>query len=143
MELKVIEGLVEKYLEAETSLEEEAKLRAYFCSGDVAPHLQQYVSMFSYFSHAKEECYPGKLPDTSGRRKVYSWVAVAASIMILMGVVTQQNNQVNEFGTYEDPELAMQKTKEALEMVSRYMNTGTEDLGYLQEFNSATEKIVK
>ena len=60
-----------------------------------------------------------------------------------MGIVSQQNNQASEFGTYEDPELAMQKTREALEMVSKYMNTGTEELGYLEEFNSATEKIVK
>ena len=143
MELKVIEALVEKYLEAETTLKEEAKLQAYFCSGDVAPHLQQYVPMFSYFEAAREERFAGKMHYNSGRRKVYSWVAVAASIMILLGVVSQQNEQVNEFGTYEDPELAMQKTKEALDMVSRYMNTGTEDLGYLQEFNSTTNKIVQ
>ena len=70
-------------------------------------------------------------------------MAIAASIVILLGVVLNQNTNINEFGTYEDPELAMQKTKEALEMVSRYMNTGTEDLGYLQEFNSTKNKIVK
>lgn len=143
MESKAIENLIEKYLEAETSVREEERLRAYFASGDVAPHLQQYAPMFNYFDLAKEESYSGNVRVTSGRKKVYSWVAVAASIVILLGVALQQNDQVSEFGTYEDPELAMQKTKEALEMVSRYMNTGTEDLGYLQEFNSTTNKIVK
>lgn len=143
MELKVIEGLLEKYLNAETSIKEEEKLQAYFSSEEVAPHLQDYIPMFSYFRLAKKESFTGKLSYDSGKKKVYSWVAVAASIIILMGVVVQQNETVSEFGTYEDPELAMQKTREALEMVSMYMNTGTEDLGYLQEFNSATEKIVK
>ncbi|MGB7785411.1 MAG: hypothetical protein WBL27_04850 [Salinimicrobium sp.] len=143
MESKAIEALLEKYLAAETSVKEEEKLKAYFCSGQVAPHLQEYVPMFSYFSLAKEENYSGKLKFTSARKKVYSWVAVAASIIILMGVVVQQNNQVSELGTYEDPELAMQKTREALQMVSMYMNDGTEDLGYLQEFNETKEKIVK
>ena len=143
MELKVIEGLLEKYLDSETSVREEEELQAYFSSGEVAPHLQQYIPMFSYFKVAKKENFTRKLNYNSGKKKVYSWVAVAASVIILMGVVVQQNERVNEFGTYEDPELAMQKTREALEMVSIYMNTGTEDLGYLQEFNSATEKIVK
>ncbi len=143
MELKVIEALLEKYLAAETSIKEEEKLKAYFCSGQVAPHLQEYVPMFSYFSVAREENFSGKVNFGSARKKVYSWVAVAASIIILMGVVVQQNQEVSDFGTYEDPELAMQKTREALEMVAMYMNDGTEDLGYLQEFNETKNKIVK
>lgn len=143
MELRVIEQLLEKYLNADTSLKEEARLTAYFSSGEVAPHLQEYVPLFSYFNLAREEKFSGNINYSRGKRKVYSWVAVAASIVILFGVVVQQNNQVSEFGTYEDPELAMQKTKEALDMVSRLMNTGTEDLGYLQEFNNTTEKLIK
>lgn len=143
MESRAIEKLIDRYLEAETTVKEEERLRDYFVSGDVAPHLQQYAPMFTYFSQAKEESFTGKITYTSGRKKVYSWIAVAASILILLGVVFQQENAVNEFGTYEDPELAMQKTKEALEMVSRYMNTGTEDLAYLEEFNSTKNKIVK
>ena len=143
MESKAIEALLEKYLAAETSIKEEEKLKAYFCSGDVAPHLQEYVPMFSYFNIAREENFAGKVNFSSARKKVYSWVAVAASIVILMGVVVQQNQQGSEFGTYEDPELAMQKTREALQMVAMYMNDGTEDLGYLQEFNETKDKIVK
>lgn len=143
MELKVIETLLEKYLDAETSVREEERLRAYFASGDVAPHLEQYAPMFNYFTLAKEESFTKKVKYTSGRKKVYSLVAVAASVVIVLGVVFQNNTRMNEFGTYEDPELAMQKTREALEMVSMYMNTGTEDLGYIQEFNSTKDKIVK
>lgn len=143
MELKVIEDLLEKYLSAETSLKEEKQLQAYFSSGKVAPHLQEYVPMFGYFRAAKEEKFAGEISYKESKKKVYSWVAVAASVIILLGVVVQQNEQMSEFGTYEDPELAMEKTREALEMVSMYMNTGTEDLGYLQEFNDTKEKIVK
>ena len=143
MELKVIEGLLEKYLNTETSIEEEKKLRSYFTSGNVAPSLQEYVPLFSYFKIAKEESFSRKIDYSSERKKAYSWAAVAASIIILLGVVVQQNEQVSEYGTYEDPELAMQKTREALEMVSMYMNDGTEDLGYLHEFNKTKEKIVQ
>ena len=141
MELQVINKLVEKYLEGETSLQEESRLREYFSSGDVAPHLQEYIPLFAYFKVAKEENYTGTLLFDKGKKKVYSWVAVAASVVLAAGLFFQQPNEVNEFGSYEDPELAMQKTKEALQMVSQYMNTGTEDLGYLKEFSKAANKI--
>ena len=150
MESQIIEKLLDRYFEAETTGTEEAELKAYFTSGEVAPHLQQYIPVFCYFEQAKKEHFskevfytPGETRFSAGKRKVYSWVAIAASIVILMGVVVQQENQVSEFGTYEDPELAMQKTREALEMMSTYMTSGTEDLGYIEEFNSTTEKIVK
>lgn len=150
MESRVIESLLDRYFEAETSGAEETKLKAYFSSGDVAPHLQQYIPMFCYFDQAKTENLkkevdykPAPTGFETGRKKVYSWVAIAASIVILLGVVIQQENQVGEFGTYEDPELAMQKTMEALEMMSLYMNAGTEDLGYIEEFNNTKDKIVK
>ena len=150
MESQVIESLLDKYFEAETSGAEEAQLKQYFTSGEVASHLQQYIPIFCYFDQAKKENLdkemsytPVKNKYSEAKRKVYSWVAVAASIVILLGIVIQQENQVSEFGTYEDPELAMQKTMEALEMMSIYMNTGTEDLGYIEEFNSTKNKIVK
>lgn len=149
MESQIIESLLEKYFEAETSGAEEAQLKAYFTSGEVAPHLQEYIPVFCYFDQAgkesltKEVSYTPTNRFSEGRKKVYSWVAVAASIVILLGIVVQQENEVSEYGTYEDPELAMQKTMEALEMMSIYMNAGTEDLGYIEEFNRTTNKIVK
>lgn len=159
MELKAIEQLVEKYLEAETSLQEEAQLRAYFSSDDVAPHLKEYVPMFAYFSIAKEENYTGEkgLPKAqpernwadglrvtrADRKKVYSWVAVAASIVLMAGVFLQENPHGSEFGSYEDPELAMEETVKALNMVSQLMNSGNDNLGHLNEFNTTKNKLVK
>ena len=55
MELANIEKLVEKYENAETSLQEEAILKNYFTKEDVAPHLQEYKFMFAYFNTAKAE----------------------------------------------------------------------------------------
>lgn len=141
MESRVIDNLVEKYLNAETSLREEATLKDYFSSGDVAPHLQEYVPLFAYFETSRQENYPGKINFKEGEKRVYSWVAIAASIVFAAGLFFQQPNETNEFGSYEDPELAMQKTKEALQLVSKYMNTGTEELVYLEEFDNAKNKI--
>ena len=55
MELHNIEKLIEKYMEATTTVAEEEIVRAYFLKGDVAPHLKEYTAMFQYFSIAKEE----------------------------------------------------------------------------------------
>lgn len=143
MELKVIDNLVEKYLNAETSLQEESRLRDYFSSGNVAPHLQEYIPLFAYFESSREEKFPGQVDFKKSKKRVYSWVAVAASIMIAAGLFFQEPNETNEFGSYEDPELAMQKTIEALQLVSQYMNTGTEELVYLQEFENAKNEILR
>ena len=143
MESKAIERLLEKYMEAESTLQEENELRAYFSSGQVAPHLQEYAPMFTYFESSKAENFSGKVSFPSERRKVYSWVAVAASIVIMASVFIQDTTHTSELGTYEDPELAMQKTKEALNMVSQLMHSGTEDLGHLREFDRTKNKILK
>ncbi len=42
--------LLEKYWNAEASLQEEAELRAYFSGDDVAPEHEQYKDLFSFFS---------------------------------------------------------------------------------------------
>ena len=143
MEPRQIEGLLEKYFNAETSLQEEEKLKQYFTTGNVAPHLVEYAPMFNYFSLSQKETFTGKVEYKSEKNRLYSFIAVAASILILMGVITHQSTVEADYGTYEDPELAMQKTKEALQMVSGLMNEGTDDLAYLQEFNNAKQKIVK
>lgn len=142
MELQQIEGLLERYLAAETSLQEEEALRDYFASGDVAPHLQEYKPLFAYFHQAREERYTGRPIFEPEKKKVYSWVAVAASIVLVAGVFLQES-KVNEFGSYEDPEVAMEKTKEALNLLSQMMNTEKQDLMYLQEFDNTKNKILK
>lgn len=45
--------LLEKYWNAETSLQEEAELRSYFSNNDVAPEHIQYKEMFTYFSESR------------------------------------------------------------------------------------------
>ncbi len=57
MESQIIEKLLDRYFEGETTGAEEAKLKAYFSSGDVAPHLQQYIPMFCYFEQAKTDTF--------------------------------------------------------------------------------------
>ena len=49
MELANIEKLLDKYLEAETSIKEEETLKMYFSQDDVASHLARIQSTFWLF----------------------------------------------------------------------------------------------
>ena len=53
MELKLVEQLLEKYFQGETTIAEEKQLKAYFSSNDVASHLAKYQSLFGYFETQK------------------------------------------------------------------------------------------
>jgi len=86
MELAKIEKLVVKYENAETTLEEEAILSAYFLSGNVAPHLEEYQRMFQYFQESKDETYGKSMVFKTQKRKKYGWLSMVASIVLLFGV---------------------------------------------------------
>ncbi|MDP5081517.1 MAG: hypothetical protein NWP87_02590, partial [Winogradskyella sp.] len=83
MVLNSIEKLIEKYHNAETSLKEEAQLKAYFASDAVAPHLEHYKPLFNYFSKSKQEQYTKDVPLNTKKTKLYQWISVAA-VAVLM-----------------------------------------------------------
>lgn len=145
MEPAAIERLLKKYLDAETSVQEENQLREYFESGNVAPHLQEYAPLFGYYSLSREEHYTGSSTNfKTERKKVYSWAAIAASIAIMAGIFFQEQPQeITGLGSYENPELALEKTKATLQMVSQLMNSGNEDLLYIKEFNNTKNSFLK
>ncbi|HET8855216.1 MAG TPA: hypothetical protein VFM60_04760 [Salinimicrobium sp.] len=143
MELKVIEDLLEKYFDGETTLEEENMLREYFCSAKVAGHLRNYVPMFRFFSGAREERLDKKLSYKREKKQVYSVVAAAASVVLVAGLFLGQREEISQLGSYENPQLALEKTKQTLHMVSQLMNNGSEDLIYIKEFNTTKNSFLK
>lgn len=53
---KQIEELLQRYWLCETSVEEEARLRAFFSSTDVPAHLCRYKAWFAYMDGCREDC---------------------------------------------------------------------------------------
>ncbi|MBM3436895.1 MAG: hypothetical protein FJY07_11840 [Bacteroidetes bacterium] len=153
MNLQKIEELIGKYERAETSLEEEKQLRAFFRGNEVAAHLQSYKEIFSVYdlqaddnplsqefdkkilsliSGEKEES--GKLPV---RRNVFTLLAIAAGITILFGIYFWFGNSKSTLkDTYDDPKLAYAETKKALIKVSATLNSGLHGLNKVSEFNN-------
>lgn len=137
MESVNIEKLLEKYFEATTTAAEEKQLKEYFTQGDVAPHLEQYAPMFSYFSVAKEERYTRQV-SLKTRRYIYQWISVAAVAVIALGVFFGRDYQEQK-----KAEFAYLETRKALTLLAENLDRGTEKVAYLNEFEEAKQKIYK
>jgi hypothetical protein len=146
MESVKIENLLEKYFQGETSIAEENELRNYFSSLDVAQHLEQYKPIFGYFSLAKEHQFTPEIPPQSKKRNV-AWISIAASVVVLLGIGTYAYysadivDKSQDLGTYDDPEEAFRATQKALSLLSDNVNVGIESVQYIQEYQTAKEKV--
>ena len=140
MELNNIDKLIEKYLEAETSIAEEKELRSYFSSKNVTPHLEHYKHLFEYFTSAKNETSHKTVP-LKPRKNYYKWFTVAASFVLAFRFYTY--NHVKSNTQEEEALLAYYQTKKALQLVSSNFNIGAEKVGYLNEFENTKNQIFK
>ena len=152
MELASIEKLVEKYDNAETTLQEEAVLRDYFASKDVAPHLQEYQMMFGYFQKNQDETYTKTLEFKTEKRRNYKWLSVAASVVLLFSVyitvdLTRESKPetLNEFlaNLPEDVRGQYEEAQSALQKLSSNLKKGNEAFNNLYAYENTVNKIFK
>ena len=160
MEFNNIEELIEKYENAETSLQEEAQLSAYFNSDHVAPQFEHYQPLFQFFAQATQEQFDKDVPlNPKKKLNIYKWISVAAIVMI-MSVITFK---AIDFGPTEEERIALEhleKAKEAFQLLSLAFNKGQEQLNHVSlisenlnqglneaskfsEFGKATNQLLK
>ena len=137
-----IEKLIEKYLDGATSLEEEKSLKTYFYSGSVAPHLKKYEVLFGFFKLERAQTYVPKKQPSFQKKNLHAWFAVAASIAVIVGVFLFKPAPQPELGTIEDPEVALEKTKEVLQMIAQQLHEGKEELVYLKEIENTKNELI-
>lgn len=147
MEFSKIETLLEKYFQGNTSTAEENELKKYFSSPNVLPHLEQYKSLFGYFSQAKKQEFNPIIPLKSKKRNL-KWLSIAASVIVLLGIGTYvyfnaNIDQNKDLGTYNDPEIAFKETQKALALLSNQVNIGIESVHYVEEYQNSKNLIFK
>jgi hypothetical protein len=141
MVLNNIEKLLEKYENGETSLKEEQQLKHYFTQETVAPHLELYKPMFTYFLVNKQEQFTKDVPLETKRNFNYKWISVAAVAVLMLGFYFGTSMSGNDLGTYEDPQLAFNDFTKSMEMISSKFNKGASTVGYLNEVNKGTSTL--
>ena len=144
MELANIELLVQKYLDAETTLQEEATLKNYFTGGNVAKHLQEYTHLFNYFALAKDEIYTKtiSLESKNPKKRNLKWLTVAASVAILLSVFVGKQEYEKNLQRKEAQKIYAQVSK-GLELLSTNLRKGEQAVAALYTYEDTVNRILK
>lgn len=132
MKNEKLDILVQKYVEAETSQEEERALRAALTEEKIPDKYADLQALFGYFELQKTVAVPDftnpTLSGESPRNRIISmrWIAAAASVVILIVAFfwISQNNGVSSADTFTDPNIAAENAVKALELLSTEINKG-------------------
>lgn len=159
MNTQEILELLDRYYRGETSDEEEQILREYLNSDSISPELEADRDIFRYYGSAEK--IPAPSPDLERRiieaadrlekeksaypaRKVYAFISIAASVVLLAGLYLFFFQGSEPDDTYSDPEIAYSETIRILYSVSSRMNTGIDALDPLTKIeNNASESMNK
>lgn len=145
MELANIEKLLEKYLDGNTSIKEECLLKEYFSTNHVPDHLQEYKTMFSFFSSAKEEQYQKQIivPHKSlFQRKNFKWLSAAAAVLLLFSVYLG-NEQYNKHQQKKEAQKIYAQVSKGLQLLSKNLQKGEQALHSLYVYEDTVNKILK
>ena len=142
MELKQIESLLKSYELGQTSIKEEAQLRAFFNSTDVPDDLEHYRILFEYFSAAKQQTFHPNLPKKASYFNLRT-LSIAASIALLFGLFIKSSDSVHtEAKTYSEQDIrTYNQAKSALEFLSLNLNKGTQS--QMNALNTVSNTIKK
>ena len=163
MVLDNIEQLIEKYENAETTLQEEQQLKHYFSEATVEPHLEVYKPMFTYFLNTQNEQYTKDVPlKPKATYAMYKWISVAAIAVLMFGMYFSGsfNGQITPSDLEGDDLIAYNQAMDAFDLLStsfkkgtdnisaittlsESLNKGQENLAYLGEFDNTIDKIFK
>lgn len=136
MEQHLVEKLLEKYFDAQTSVEEEQQLKKYFANANIPDTLQKYRSIFGYINQSVKEKSTQKIHIKKHQK--YRWMKIAATLLLPVSMYV---------GYYKYQEYQAQKVYEtsieALQMLSSNLNKGNSAIQQLQEFENTKKRIFK
>lgn len=159
MDSKNIEALLEKYWNAETTLEEERELQEFFKESNFPENLADTAALFRYFEAEKakklnenfdttvtkqvQARHGGKIVDMTNWFRV---ARIAAGVIVVVASIYLVGQEVRKSGkniddTESDPKLAFEETKKALLMISKNFNKAQREASRINLLNEAEQKI--
>ena len=140
MESTNIKALLKKYEAAQTTLEEEAFLRAYFTSENCVPNLEEYQRMFAYFKSSKEDTYSKSVLNITHFKRKYKWFSIAASLLIFLCLYFV-NEKLNQLEEEKEARKMLAQVTEGLKMVSASLKKGNQAFNMLYVYEESINKI--
>lgn len=142
-----IEKLLDKFLDAETSLQEEKILADYFQNENIKPEWLIYKDMFGYFEESKNEVTSKSfVPKTRKIKSLFNRLQKYAAVIMLalIGALFyyQQSTASENLGTYDDPKVALEQTKEVFNLISYHLNAPSEEMKYLQTLENTQKQYI-
>ena len=146
--------LLEKYWDAETSLEDEKQLKELIKAEQDSEELEEVKALFDHFESESEQELDESFDDSILQMiteeketkvvslqdyfKRYASIAAAVVLIFVSGyMVMEQQNQYTSEDTFDTPEEAYAELKKQLLMVSNYMNKGNETINELASLGKA------
>ena len=133
MDYKYIEQLLERYWEAETSLQEETILRTFFSQPDIPENLRKYQSLFVCEQQREEvlgEDFDARILDQIGDAPLAKTVTLKSRLMplfkaaaIVAIVLTLGNAAQAPWDIWEDPRDAYVKAHEQIDDTVNVLTT--------------------
>ena len=154
MESQKIHILLQKYFDAETTIDEENELITYFTSGEVDENLKTYVPMFSGIKElsAEEDANLSEdlmnyILESEHKEKLrYRWMwqivtGIAAAVIVALLAVNFYGNRNDYKDTFSDPHQAYAEAYKTLEFVSGKYNKGLAQLRPMKKMESAVNPL--
>lgn len=154
MESQKIHTLLQKYFDAETTIDEENDLITYFSSGMVDESLKMYVPMFSGMKELSEEKHADLSEDlmnfileSEHKEKLrYRWMwqvvtGIAASVILVMLAVNFYDSKYEYKDTFSDPKQAYAEACKTLEYVAGKYNKGLAQLKPIGKIDDAVSPL--
>lgn len=130
-----IAALLEKYWQAETTVEEERELAAFFRGDNIPAEWADYRQVFAFFADEgqvvpSEDLQHRIMQSIHPRRQTLSWWAAAAVIILALGLITltEPGSPPSIKDTYDNPQQALAAVQKALFTVSKNLNKGIQPL---------------
>lgn len=151
MELEIIKYKLQKYVDGESSLEDEKLLHDYFSGDDVAAELLSYRDLFTGLGELSsredpllEETLMDYILETEHRekttyRRLWQMVSgIAAILLVALLVINYNDDKPGWKDTYSDPEQAYAEATLALQYVAGKYQKGLAHLQPVRKLNEAT-----
>ncbi len=154
-----VEKLLQRYIEGETTLDEERQIRTWFSENEVPCDLLHYKVMLDYYSAEMQTvCPPEKQRPNmklylaqhkmrSPRRIIYIWTSVAATLILVALSINymriQKNNEKNETILAKQNELNLKTFSEMSDVLIMVSNTLNKGLTPVADVAQATDISAK